>query len=98
MARSRSTPVRIFLTGCALLLSLAAPASEPSPWLEIHSTHFTVNVVSNNYTTTQNSLTTYPFIPPPLTRSGNVLAEWSTWKMDYTDVGTTASLSQTPLN
>src|SRR5258706_16057919 len=42
MARSRSTPVRIFLTGCALLLSLAAPAAEPSPWLEIHSTHFTV--------------------------------------------------------
>ncbi len=34
--------VRIFLAGCAILFALAAPAAEPSPWLEIHSTHFTV--------------------------------------------------------
>src|SRR5580700_10057248 len=42
MARSQLTSVRVFLTGCALLcLSLTSPAAEP-PWLEIHSTHFTV--------------------------------------------------------
>jgi hypothetical protein len=43
MARSYTTTVGVFLAGCAVLCSsLAAPAAEPSPWLEIHSTHFTV--------------------------------------------------------
>jgi hypothetical protein len=46
MARSHGTfdrvCVRVLLVGCAILCSLAAPAAEPSPWLEIHSTHFTV--------------------------------------------------------
>jgi|HubBroStandDraft_6_1064221.scaffolds.fasta_scaffold00088_17 hypothetical protein len=43
MARSQGTSVGIFLAGCAVFCSsIAAPAAEPSPWLEIHSTHFTV--------------------------------------------------------
>jgi hypothetical protein len=42
MARSDFTSVRVLLAGCVVLLSLAAPAAEQSPWLEIHSTHFTV--------------------------------------------------------
>jgi tetratricopeptide (TPR) repeat protein len=42
MARSQRISVSVFLAGCALLcLSLTSPAAEP-PWLEIHSTHFTV--------------------------------------------------------
>src|SRR5437588_1548549 len=43
MARSRSTSVRVFLAGCAVLcLSLVSRGGEPSPWREIHSTHFSV--------------------------------------------------------
>ena len=42
MARSDLTSVGVLLAGCVVLLSLAAPAAEQSPWLEIHSTHFTV--------------------------------------------------------
>ena len=42
MSRSLSTSVRVLLAGCVLLLSLASRAAEPSPWLEVHSTHFTV--------------------------------------------------------
>jgi hypothetical protein len=44
MARSHGTfvCVRVLLAGCTILFTLAAPAAEPSPWLEIHSTHFTV--------------------------------------------------------
>jgi len=43
MARSQRISLRVFLAGCAVLcLSLSSPAAEQSPWLEIHSTHFTV--------------------------------------------------------
>src|SRR5271170_4597669 len=42
MARSLGTSVRVLLAGCAVLWTLASRAAEPSPWLEIHSTHFTV--------------------------------------------------------
>jgi hypothetical protein len=42
MARSQGTSVRVLLAGWAVFLGLAAPAAEPSPWLEIRSTHFTV--------------------------------------------------------
>ena len=43
MARSQGTSVRVFLAGCAVLcLTLVSRAGEPSPWLEVHSTHFTV--------------------------------------------------------
>ena len=42
MARSLGTSVCVLLAGCVVLLSLASRAAEQSPWLEIHSTHFTV--------------------------------------------------------
>lgn len=43
MSRTRSIPIWL-LPGIVLgvLLCTSAPAAEPSPWLEIHSTHFTV--------------------------------------------------------
>jgi hypothetical protein len=43
MARTRPIPISVvpaMLLG--ILLSTYAPAAEPSPWLEIHSTHYTV--------------------------------------------------------
>ena len=42
MARSHRTSVGVLLAGCVVFFSLASHAAEPSPWLEIHSTHFTV--------------------------------------------------------
>ncbi len=41
MARSLGISV-VLLAGCVVSLSLASRAAEQSPWLEIHSTHFTV--------------------------------------------------------
>jgi hypothetical protein len=43
MARTRLIPI-LFLAAMlpSVFLSSPAPAAEPSPWLEIHSTHFTV--------------------------------------------------------
>ena len=39
----RIPTIRLFLTLCALMLcSILSPAAEPTRWLEIHSTHFTV--------------------------------------------------------
>src|SRR5271169_5646502 len=43
MARIRPISISIFsVMLLGVLLSISAPAAEPSPWLEIHSTHFTV--------------------------------------------------------
>ena len=43
MARSRLIPVSVLSAILLGILSVSyAPAAEPSPWLEIHSTHFTV--------------------------------------------------------
>src|SRR5580693_5984229 len=42
MARYLGTSVRVLLAGCVVFLSLASRAAEQSPWLEVHSTHFTV--------------------------------------------------------
>ncbi|MGA7365925.1 MAG: hypothetical protein WBX04_12430 [Candidatus Sulfotelmatobacter sp.] len=43
MVRSLGTSVRVLLAGTVVVcLSLASRAAEQSPWLEIHSTHFTV--------------------------------------------------------
>jgi len=39
-----------------------------------------------------------PLAPAQATRSGPVSIRYSTWGMDYTDYGTSASLFQTPLN
>jgi hypothetical protein len=41
MPRARSIPLCLWLLA-SILCSIPAPAAEPPPWLEIHSTHFTV--------------------------------------------------------
>ncbi|HTL58890.1 MAG TPA: DUF1800 family protein [Candidatus Limnocylindrales bacterium] len=57
------------------------------------ATHFTV-ITTNGPSQTQNSATVFPLVPPPLTRSGIVIVQTSTWHMNDTD----SSLSQTPLS
>ncbi len=60
------------------------------------TTHFTVTTtVSKNQN--ENSLSVYALQAPVLNRSGTVVIRQSTWNMSYTDTGTTASLSQSPL-
>jgi hypothetical protein len=39
-----------------------------------------------------------PLVAAPITRSGAVTIKYSTWNMNYTDGGSSSSLSQTPLN
>jgi hypothetical protein len=63
----------------------------PSP------TSFTVS------TTVSNSFNGYnpvvlPLASPPLTRSGSVTLQYSSWNMGYTDQGFSSSLFQTPLD
>lgn len=59
-------------------------------------THFTVTTtLSKNQN--ENSLSVYDLQAPVLARSGTVVIWQSTWNMSYTDTGTTASLSQSPL-
>ena len=67
---------------------LVAAVSDP--------THFTVTT-TNSANQNQNSLTVYGLQAPVLARSGTVVVQQSTWNMSYTDTGTTASLSQSPL-
>jgi hypothetical protein len=59
-------------------------------------THFTIASV-NSANQTQNSLLVYSLQPPPLARSGTVVIHESTWNLGYTDTGTAASSSQSPL-
>src|SRR5258708_38772236 len=43
MSRTYPIPISFFpMALLSILLSANAPAAEPSPWLEIHSAHFTV--------------------------------------------------------
>jgi hypothetical protein len=42
MARTRSIPASLLLVMLLSVLAMSARETEPSPWLEIHSTHFTV--------------------------------------------------------
>jgi len=42
MARTRSIPIFLPAMLLSVFLSPSAPAAEPSPWREIHSTHYTV--------------------------------------------------------
>jgi hypothetical protein len=46
---------------------------------------------------TQSGFNLYPLDPPPLTRSGTVAIQQSTWNLSYTDTGSTFNLSQSPL-
>lgn len=60
------------------------------------ATHFTViQTFSKNQN--QNSVSVYVLQAPTLNRSGTVVIQQSTWNMSYTDTGSTASLSQSPL-
>ena len=61
------------------------------------ATHFRI-VVTNSANRTQNGQTIFPLAPPLLNRSGTVEVRYNTWQMNATDTGTSASLSQTPLN
>jgi hypothetical protein len=60
------------------------------------ATHFTFSV-TNSVNQTQSGFSVYPLGPPPLTRSGNVTLQQSTWNLGYTDTGSSASLLQSPL-
>ncbi len=63
------------------------------------TTHFTI-YTTNSTSQTQSGFSIYPLGPPPLTRSGNVTLQQSTWNLGYTDpgyVGVTSSLLQSPL-
>ncbi len=42
MTRTRPIPLSLLLVMLLCVLTMSAPAADPSPWLEIHSTHFTV--------------------------------------------------------
>lgn len=61
------------------------------------ATHFKV-IVPASGNATQNGLVTLPLVAPPLSRSGNVTVQFSTWQMNSTDTGSPSSLLQTPLN
>jgi len=63
----------------------------------LDATHFTF-IATNSATTTLDSQTIYPLVPPPLVRSGTVAVTWNTWALNATDTGSSASLAQTPLN
>jgi hypothetical protein len=65
-----------------------ATVSDPS--------HFVV-VATNSANQNQNSLSVYPLVAPRITRNGTVTVQQSTWNMSYTDLSSTASLSQSPL-
>jgi uncharacterized protein (DUF1800 family) len=60
------------------------------------ATHFTFSV-TNSVNQTQSGFSLYPLGPPPLTRSGTVTLQQSTWNLGYTDTGSAASLLQSPL-
>jgi hypothetical protein len=60
------------------------------------SLHFAI-YVANSASRTESGFNFYPLGAPPLTRSGVVTLQESTWNMSYTDTGTTSSLSQSPL-
>jgi uncharacterized protein (DUF1800 family) len=59
-------------------------------------THFTA-IIPTTANQTEDQLTVYPLVAPPLTRSGNVGMQESTWAINTTDSGSSASLSETPL-
>jgi hypothetical protein len=58
--------------------------------------HFTV-ITAVSKSQNENSLSVYGLQAPVLNRSGTVVIQQSTWNMSYTDTGTTAALSQSPL-
>ncbi len=58
---------------------------------------FTIAVFASSSRTESDPLL-LPLIPASATSSGSVTIHYNTWDMDYTDGGSSSSLSQTPLN
>jgi hypothetical protein len=81
-------------------LNFSAAGSPPDGEYQIVTvpdpTHFTA-IIPSTGNQTQDNLTIYPLVAPPLTRNGTVGMQESTWNMGYTDSGSSSSLSQTPL-
>jgi hypothetical protein len=62
------------------------------------ATHFTCYTATNN-NQTQDQITVYPLVAPPLNRSGSVVVDWNTWNIGTTDSSSSGrTLGQTPLN
>jgi hypothetical protein len=61
------------------------------------ATHFTT-IVPSVANQNENGAVVFPLVARLLPRSGTVLVQWSTWLLNATDVGSTYSLAQTPLN
>ncbi len=81
---------------------IAFPTTKPAPGQYViksvpDPTHFVV-VVTNSPVSPSSGFNVYPLGAPPLNRSGNAVVQWSTWGMNFTDSGSTFSLSQSPLN
>ncbi len=60
----------------------------------LHFTLFVTNSTSQN----GSSFGIYPQAPPPVNRSGNVIVQWSTWNVGYSDNRSSFNLSQSPLS
>jgi hypothetical protein len=87
---STGNNVFINFTSGSAVSGTYAVVSVPDPM------HFTItSATSANQA--QNSLSVYPLVAPPLTRSGTVVVKSDTWNMSYTDTGVSSSLSQSPL-
>jgi hypothetical protein len=63
----------------------------------VDATHFRC-YTGANVNRTDNGITVYPLVAPPVNRNGAVAVDWNTWSMGATDNGATLSLAQTPLN
>jgi hypothetical protein len=74
----------------------AAPDGQYKVINILDPSHFTI-YVTNSSVSSQNSLTIYPLALSVLVRSGNVTLQENTWNMSYTDLGSSSSLSQSPL-
>jgi hypothetical protein len=60
--------------------------------------HFTFVVPTAPNNGTQNSMTFYPLVAPPVPRSGTAQLQWNTWIMGQTDTGSTYNLAQAPMH
>jgi len=61
-----------------------------------NATHFSITSATST-SQTQDGVTAYPLIAPPLARHGSVVVQLGTWNMGYTDTGSSSSLPQSPL-
>ncbi len=60
------------------------------------ATHFVVTSATSK-SQSEDQLAVYPLFEPPLKRNGTVEVQENTWKMSYTDTGSSSSLLQSPL-